>query len=466
MLYDYEFLKEGQIFPPKSEVARLDAYRVNGLLLDDEPWTALPEYKRRVCWLLANFALESESLYLYDANYFSDLVEKIKELVYGDPPSITVAGETPSALLESSDLIEKAKEGCADFIALGDWVTKLVEREGKATFINVDPSTWFPIVSREDIKDVRAHVLAWTVKTARDTFELHVQIHERGKYTNRAFAVRRFDGEAVYTVENTGQRIVRASYELGKELKHADNGFALGEFFTGLNGFAVIHSANNPATRRVCGTSDFDKITAAVMEYNVRMTLKNVVLDKHAAPKMYGPPFDGEDGTAIGNYLEVPPGEAPPGYLTWDAAMQAVFSTVDGLKNDVADLSGMGALLSHKTFGESQGYDALMIKLAPALMRTAGKRVTLEKHLKRLISALSDSYGNAVEEGEITVLWKDGIPATESVRADVAKKHLDTGWSIFDVLTKDYGWSQETAEEALERRRAESPALPSFGLEE
>lgn len=467
MIYDLNFLKEGELFPPRSEIKRLDAYKVNTMLLEDECWAALPEYKRRIVSLLANFALDSETVYLFSANYWADLVEKTQELIYGECPEIIAENENALAeTLTSTALFEKAKEGCADFVALGDWVTKIIDTDDGATFINVDPATWFPVVSRENVKNVTMHVLAWTANVSKDKYELHVQIHEKGRYTNKAYDIKSYTPNAEYTVAETKQKIVYPAFEIGKELQKSRTDFILGVFPTGLDDFAVIASANNPGTRRVCGASDFDKITDAQMEYNVRMTLKNVVLDKHSAPKMYGPPFDGDDNTAIGNYLEVPPGETPPNYLTWDASMQAVLSTITELKDDISNLSGMGSLLSSKTFGESQGYDALMIKLSPALMRSAGKKETLEKHLKKLVSALSGKFGQKLSPAEISVLWHDGIPTTESVRADIAKKHLDTGWSVLDVLTKDYGWTEEDALRAIEQKRSETPSMPVFGVDD
>ena len=107
-----------------------------------------------------------------------------------------------------------------------------------------------------------------------------------------------------------------------------------------------------------------------------------------------------------------------------------------------------------------------MIKLAPALMRSAGKKVILEKHLKKLISLLSVKYGAEIPADDITVLWHDGIPTTESVRADIAAKHLATGWSKKRVLMQDYGFDEATAEEIIEEARLEKPIMPSFGIDE
>ena len=462
MLYDLSFLRKGGVFPPREEVKRLDAYKVNALLMEDEMWSALPEHKQRVLYILSHFALNSDKVYLYSANYWSDLVNKMQELAYGNPPEITVQGkeDAVTAILDNTDGINKADEGLADFIALGDWVTKIVDN----SFINVNPSTWFPIVSRENVKEIVAHVLAWIVPVGDKKWELHVQIHEKGKYTNRAFAIANFNADAWYRVEKTGQNIKMPTYEIGKELEESKTDFKLGVFPTGLDDFAVIASANNPGTRRICGISDFDRITDAIAEYNIRMTLKDVVLDKHSAPLMYGPQLGSEEG--LGNYIEVPNGESAPGYLTWDASMQAVENTIEGLKNDISNLSGMGSLLNSKTFGESQGYDALMIKLAPALMRSTRKKAILTRHLKKLISTISVRYGTKIDEKEVSVMWHDGIPTTEGVRADIAQKHLATGWSYKRVLMEDYGFDEDTADQIIEEKRLETPAMPSFGVNE
>lgn len=470
MIYDInQIIGKGVSFPPKDEIKRLDGYRVNALLMDDEAWVALPEYANRVKYILANFAIPGENVYLFTANYWSDLVCKTQELTYGDPPEITVEGreEQIANILESTEFMEKAKEGCADFVALGDWVTKIVDDEnGNKTYINVNPATWFPVVSRENLKEIKAHVLAWPAHVKEKKYELHVQIHEKGRYTNKAFALENYDPDSYYVDSKTTQKINIPTYDIGVELKEsAIEGFNLGKFQTGYDDFAIIASANNPGTRRICGISDFDNVTDAIMEYSVRMSLKNVVLDKHSAPKMYGSPLVG-DGTGLGNYLEVPTGGTVPNYLVWDASMQAVENTINGLKDDIANLSGMGSLLNSKTFGESQGYDALMIKLAPALMRAAGKKVILERHLKKLISLLSTNYGEKIPEKEITITWHDGIPTTESVKADIAQKHLNTGWSNKRVLMQDYGFTEETADEIVEERRLETPAIPGFGVYE
>ena len=462
MLYDLNFLRKGAEFPPREEVKRLDAYKVNALLLEDEMWSALPAHQQRVLYMLSHFAVSSDKVYLYSANYWSDLVNKMQELAYGEPPEITSGDveEQLSEMLTATDCINKADEGLEDFIALGDWVTKIVDN----SFINVNPSTWYPIVSRENVKEIVHHVLAWVVPVGEKKWELHVQIHDKGKYTNRAFAIANYNAAAYYRDGKTGQNVKMPTYEIGKELEESKTEFKLGEFLTGLDDFAIVASANNPGTRRICGTSDFDKITDAIAEYNIRMTLKDVVLDKHATPIMYGPQLAGENG--LGNYIEVPNGESTPGYLTWDASMQAVENTIDELKNDISNLSGMGSLLNSKTFGESQGYDALMIKLAPALMRSTRKKAVLTKHLKKLLSLLSVKYGNKIEEKDISILWHDGIPATESVKADIAQKHLSTGWSYKRVLMQDYGFDEETADAIIEEKRLETPAMPSFGISE
>ncbi len=470
MIYSIEeLISYGAQYPPKSEIKRRDGYRVNDMLLNDEPWNALPEYKQRVFSILSNFQTAQREAYFYDANYWADLVEKMQELIYGDAPNYTGTNDLQTATLtetlEATNFAEKAIEGLSDFVSLGEWVTKVERTSDGCRFINVDPATWYPIVSRENVKEVKAHVLAWLVKVGKDKRELHVQIHERGKYTNRAFAVDKYEPEAYYKDEKDGRRIACPLATIGRELEKSVTDFALGEFSNGFNDkFAIIATANNARTRTIYGVSDFDKITEGAMEYNVRMTLKNLVLDKHSAPIMYGAPLDGDGEGDLGNYIEVPTNGTPPNYLVWDASMQSVENTILKTQEDIANLSGLGSLLSSKTFGESQGYDALMIKLAPALMKAARKRAVLGSHLKELLSMLSEGYGERVPARDITIGWKNGIPTTEGVRADIAQKHLATGWSMFDVLTKDYGWTEEAAKLAIERKKEETPAIPSYGM--
>lgn len=56
---------------------------------------------------------------------------------------------------------------------------------------------------------MKYHVLAWVVHNPAesDKFELHAQIHEKGRYTNRAFGIDGRVREDTYTVPKTGQTI-------------------------------------------------------------------------------------------------------------------------------------------------------------------------------------------------------------------------------------------------------------------
>lgn len=477
MLYDLNFLSEGETFPPKSELTRLDAYRVNDMLLNDEPWSALPEYKQRILELLSRFALyKDETCYFYTANYWAELSDKVRELLFGDCPEIHTSAkeseENVKSILKETDFMQKCDEGVSDLVALGDWVIKIKEDEksGKGTFINVDPSMWFPVVSRENVKEIKYHVIAWISTDNRTgASELHAQIHENGKFTNVAFRLKNLESNKSYKHEKTGQIVRYNEYTIGKKLENGSktfDGFKLGQFNTGLNDFAIVSIANVTTSRSVYGRSDFDMITDSVIEYNTRMTLKNVVLDKHSAPIMYGPDIDNGDNKEFGNYLCVPENGVPPAYVTWDASMNANETTINAIKKDISNLSSMGTILDNDTFGESQGYDALMIKLAPALMRASRKSTKIEPYLKKVISLISQKGYTKIEADDITFVWHSGIPTTEGVRADIAAKHLATGWSKKRVLMIDYGMTEEEAENEIAQAEKESPDIPMFGISE
>ena len=105
----------------------------------------------------------------------------------------------------------------------------------------------------------------------------------------------------------------------------------------------------------------------------------------------------------------------------------------------------------------------LMIKLAPALMRAAKKTSRIEPRLKKIISLVSQIGYGKIEERDLEIAWHSGIPTTESVRADIAAKHLATGWSRKRVLMLDYGLSEEEAEAEIAQKEAEAPPIPQSG---
>ena len=127
-MYNLNFLRRGEVFPPREELERLEAYRVNDMLLNDEPWAALPEHKQRVLFLLSNFSLSPDrECYLYNANYWSELADKTKELTFGERPTIKseTKQDTLEEILKQTGLYEKGEEGVGDLCALGDWIAKV-----------------------------------------------------------------------------------------------------------------------------------------------------------------------------------------------------------------------------------------------------------------------------------------------------------------------------------------------------
>ena len=68
MIYDIkDILRPGAQYPPECEIKRRDGYRINEMLLDDDPWSALPDYTRRVNFVLSHFNIDGQkSAYYYD----------------------------------------------------------------------------------------------------------------------------------------------------------------------------------------------------------------------------------------------------------------------------------------------------------------------------------------------------------------------------------------------------------------
>lgn len=484
MLYDLNFLAEGEVFPPESEVERLDGYRHFELERKGDPWEANSEYKRRIEFLLHNYELSDAKNYLYDSDEFATIVEKIKNVTVGRRPIIQLPKVTMTNdngekweevdsrtedinnLLKAQKVYKKLRKIVDDLLVFGDVPVKLyTTANGAKNVALLSPSMWFPVVDKIDSSEPRYNVIAWVADRGDNVedSELHAQIYDdiAGTVTNRRFAIMQFKKDRqVHTKEN--RSLFYEGFKLGKELNgKAFDGFSTGVFSTQTG--KIIPITFNSRSNSPCGRSLFDRLEAAVMEYYIRVSLKNVVLDKFSAPKMTGPRIMKPEGEQMPNYIELSPGgTATPQYLVWDAQMTAVENAINGIKNDIANASGLGALLDSQVFGDSQGYDALMIKLTPALQEAEGLTEELEEPLTEIIEYLSDGM---VTAEEITVVWKTGVPESKLQIANTAKLHKETGWTQRRVNMVDYEMSPEEASAEEEQKRKETPEIPFGGTE-
>ena len=481
MLYDLKFLNTGEVFPPESEMERLDGYSRYEMERNGEPWQANNGYLERLMYVLSNYSLYDYQLYMYDSDAFASIVDKIKNVTVGRRPIIRLpekeeindVGEIVktederqtelSKLLKEKNLFKKIRRIVEDMVVYGDIPVKLYTTEkGEKRVSLLSPSMWFPVVEKGESSEIRYNVIAWVAKNGDDVekSELHVQVYDdiEETVTNRIFGISQYNGDR--TVKCWKNRTVTGEgYKLGAERK----GRSFDGFTTGV--YSMETAKIMPIT--FCGRSNtpygrslFDRLESTIMEYYMRVSLKNVVLDKFSAPKLSGPHLMTPEDAQLPNYIELNAGENPPNYLVWDANMTAVENTISMLKNDLSNASGLGSLLDTSVFGDSQGYDALMIKLTPALQEAEGITEEIEDALSEIIAYLSDGL---VQADEITIVWKTGVPESKNQIANTAKLHKETGWSQKRVNVVDYEMTPMEAQAEEERKRAETPQIPFGG---
>lgn len=476
MLYDLNWLQEGQTFPPLSERERLKTYRDNKALFKGDMAEVLAPYRNRIKTIVDRFASYSgwseESLdrFELDLNYFQLMTLKTGDMIAGEPPSITAKGDKDLGKdIERTDLNNKLMSLVYDISICADAVTRLkTNKNGDKDFIVTSPSMWFPIVSNEDKNEILYHVLAWAEclnpnagQYEKKQYVVKVQVHERGQYTPMTFAVKdaKVGNSAQTVLMNNDLNVTLDSYTLGACIEKGNS------IPTGFEDFAIIHFHNTVTADTLFGINDYDRITPLVAELQVRYSLESLILDKHSAPTLAIPrsaitkTTGGEYTFKAGSVISMEAGDEPPQYLVWDASLQANHTAIEKLEKHLYSLSEMGAIVNDDAFGASQGFEALETRMTNARLKARRMSSGLTRPLKQLVSAIS-----GIPTEDISVCWNDGLPNNEYRETDIATKQLQGG--LFDletILMDHFDKSEEDAAQIAEKVRQErSNSMVSF----
>ena len=196
MLTSLDFLQPGQPWPPRGEASRLQTYEDNRNLFESRHELVFKDWNR----ILRE---DQQASLLIVLAWHERLSTLWADLLLGEPPAIS-AGEagTPEQiacdrLVKANDLINTAYEAVIDNSRFGTGIFK-IRSDGRRVFIEVQPpACWFPICDPTNVKQVLAHVLAWTWTEDKTNWTgantvakyLQVEIHERGKITTRRYLI-------------------------------------------------------------------------------------------------------------------------------------------------------------------------------------------------------------------------------------------------------------------------------------
>jgi hypothetical protein len=482
VLYDLTFLNIGEHWPPASEYDRIEKYKNNKSLFDNEHARVYNEAFKRIERVINNF--QEVVSYPVIVNYQKLISLKEADLLLGEEPKIT-AGEPDSAeqksidaIKKNTDLINKAFEATIDVSRYGDGLLYICgdADPSKGGMIHVSqPPIWFPIVDPENIKVIKAHVLAWIIGESTDTPVLSVQIHEKGRYEKRQYRLEKSIGtsrmpnvttEEIYKGRHSGFSIVSL---IGSSFEQ-----------TKLDDFAIVQIPNVMTSERIHGMDDYSDVDSIVSELLVRVAQIARILDKHASPSVAGPtsslehdPVTGEWKLKMGNFFARDSKEdAPVEYITWDGQLDANFKFIEQLVNMLHAISEMGSqILGDKNEdGGALSGTALRMKMISPLAKVKRIAMRFRPALIKAIVLCSQLGGEGITDlskADITIDFRDGLPNDPLEESTIIMNRTANGksMSVKRALQVYDGMTPDDADIELEQiQEEEAAANPIVGM--
>jgi len=448
LLTSLSFISPGKPWPPPTEAERLERYAQNRLLFEGKHELVYKDWIR----LLRE---DQQAILEMVLNWHKRLTLLFADLLLGEPPRITAGDqdspeqEAVERIIEDNGLFNVAYEVALDVSRYGTGLFK-VRYDNRAIIEGQQPAIWFPVVKPDNIKEIQAHVLAWTYE--EDTQErgktvtkkyLQTEIHERGKITT-----------AKYPIENNiiGPAIEQEETE------------------TGIDEFLIVPVNNVLTTDRVTGLDDYSDLDSIIQELETRIAQISRILDKHADPNMYGPdtalehdPATGQWGyRGGGKYFPVSQGEQPPGYVTWDGQLEAAFKQIDLLMEQLYILSETSAAaFGQLKAGLAESGTALRRLMMAPLAKVNRIRMRFDPALKEVLWLASvlekaQSMAGAIVLENIHIDWKDGLPDDEQELTQNEVQRYTAGLtSLESSLRRLYGLEGQALQEEIDRIRSE-----------
>jgi hypothetical protein len=406
MLTNLDFLKVGELFPPKSQIERLENYSIYKKLFEGRHGEVYKNQIDRVKRVSGDF----QEVISYDVilNYQQLITKKTADLLCGETPKISVQDEKKQKIVDEiikrNDIYNLLYIVTMDTSRYGVGLFYLYKDLNKGVIDITQPAIWFPIVSERNIRKIQYHVLCIPRVLNEKETELYVEIHEKGRYTVKYFLVK-------------NGKIIREFYDEEKVIE------------TGLDDFAIIPVTNLTTSDNIYGISDYTIIDSIICELEVRFAQIAKVLDKHSQPSMQGPSsaltYNRETGTyslKTGSYFVVESNDGKVSYLTWDAQLEANFRFIKELQNALYILSEMGGTLLGERENGSGGVTsgiAYKLKMETALQKVGRIRNSMDTALRKAISNCAKMEGYDIDEYELIIEWKDGLIDDEREQAEI-----------------------------------------------
>lgn len=461
MITDYEkILSPGQPWPPSDRDTRerLALYKRNEHLFEGDHGKVWQDELRKLR------GDKSGDLRLR-LNYFQLVSLFWADMAVGETPDAkadeeqTAQVDALSRIIQWTDLWSVMDDAVVDMSTYGDAPLK-VRYHDYGIIENVPPEYWFPVVEAANVKQVRAHLIAYEFEDPEQEQDIEAQVAA----IDGSFSL--ITGKTSYLkVEiHTVGRIEHRLYRLKD--KKIESQIDLADFQdfeslqpveeTGLDDFAIIVLHNTTSTKRYHGKEDYSIFLDVIKELETRYPQVFFILDKHADPSMYGPPMeeqdprDGEYKVQGGaRYYTIVEGQQPPGMLTWDGNLDASFQTIAGegwgLMQRFYELSETSKVcFDSSAGGQGLSAQALRLMMWKPLKKSnkIQRRLTpVVQQLIRLVSLVEVNMGmkGAVPIENIKINWHDGMPIDEQADAQRDATLVTGGVRSSQGLMRDKG---------------------------
>ena len=441
VLTDLSFLDPGSKWPPPDEAARLKKYAENRLLFEGEhnkvykDWVRLlREDRQAILEIILNWhkrlSLLWADLLLSETPTIASKVQKSGERKSKEQKEIEAITE--------KDFFNILYETVIDISRYGTGILNIYSTGQNGVISSTPPSIWFPVVSEDNIKIVLFHVLAWIVTSGKITY-LKVQIHDQGKYEIRKYLLQ--DGVIKRQVEAPQVRN------------------------TGLDDFAIIPIHNVVTSDTIYGMDDYSDLDSILQEMEIRIAQISRILDKHSDPNMYGDEEameeDEETGEVKfrggGKFFPVSQGGVTPGYIVWDAQLEANWKELEFLLSQLYILSETSsACFGDLKQGNAESGAALRRLMLAALAKTQRIRLRMDPAVKKALRLCASLDGVDMKNSPISITWKDGLPRDDREDAEImAIRTGSTGGartiSVHTAIGRLDNLTDEEVEQEMER---------------
>ena len=433
--------KAGAQFPPQESIERLSRYERMRTLFEGNPL----EVYDRATEILKDSPHAEQLRKLYIAVNLADiLATKPADLLVGDPPNYESGEDDESAeqvalnqYVEENDLNQLIHESATangyrgdawiktrfgymqDFSELKRLELDLPEDATMEPIIeHVDASSVFPETSRGNVKRFKAVNIAsieWVAARKLDIPYLNVERHIPGYIQYKRYRM------TPSTVVNQYGAMIQ-TFVIEEEV---DTGRDEATVPTGLPHIPVFHAPYKSVDDSWEGIGGLEKIESKLAAINDRLVQIDFILWKHADPTAYGPDLEG-GGNSVqfgGKYIPLTKEDVEPGYMTWNAQLEAAFKELDLLIAAVFIMSETPQWLFGTTMaGGNQGGSgtshtdggAIKARFMPIISKVRRIRNHYDRALR---DALWTCYLFDKQDGNYKgdavypkINWKDGIP--------------------------------------------------------